>query len=410
MRGIPRILLRKITEELVRAIVCGGGIAGLTASWWLGNWGWDVLLVERSRTVREAGYMIDFFGSGYDVAERMGLLPRLRSLNYPMGRVLTVDGHGKPGARLDYDLFSDVLHGRLLDLMRGDLERVLSEALPAPVEARYGTSIDAIEQTPDTVAVTLADGTIERADVLIGADGIHSRVRSLVFGDETQFLKYLGYHTAAYLFEDDAVAAKLEHGVQLVAEPGRHAGLYPIRGGKIAAFFVYRSDRSSIASHACVELHRVYAGVGGLLPRALEHCRVAKDVYIDVVAQITMPRWTDGRVALIGDACCAVSLVAGQGASIAMGSAYVLATSLGSSASVEEALVRYERQVRPVVERKQASGRRTAEWVFPTKPFPLAIRNLVFRLGQLPGLRFLLRPLFAVGKESLANVAIQKMR
>jgi 2-polyprenyl-6-methoxyphenol hydroxylase-like FAD-dependent oxidoreductase len=389
----------------VRAIVCGGGIAGLTASWWLGTWGWDVLLVERSPALREAGYMIDFFGSGYDVAERMGLLPRLRRLHYPMGRVLTVDGGGNPGARLDYDLFSDVLHGRLLDLMRGDLERVLSEALPARVEARYGATIDAIEQTADTVVVTLADGTTERADVLIGADGIHSRIRSLVFGDETQFLKYLGYHTAAYVFEDDEVAAKLEGGVQLVAEPGRHAGLYRIRGGKIAAFFVYRSDRPSIASHACVELHRVYAGVGGLLPQSLEHCRVAKDVYIDVVAQITMPKWTDGRVALIGDACCAVSLVAGQGASIAMGSAYVLAARLRSSASVEEALLRYERQVRPVVERKQAAGRRTAEWLFPTKPLPLAIRNLVLRLGQLPGLRFLLRPLFAVGKESLANVA-----
>jgi 2-polyprenyl-6-methoxyphenol hydroxylase-like FAD-dependent oxidoreductase len=122
-----------------------------------------------------------------------------------------------------------------------------------------------------------------------------------------------------------------------------------------------------------------------------------------------MPRWTDGRVALIGDACCAVSLVAGQGASIAMGSAFVLATSLRASASVAEALIRYERQVRPVVERKQAAGRRTAEWLFPTKPLPLALRNFAFRLGQLRGLRFLLRPLFAVGKESLADVAIQKL-
>jgi len=396
-------------EGLVRAIVCGGGIAGLTASWWLGTWGWDVLLVERSPTLREAGYMIDFFGSGYDVADRMGLLPRLRQVHYPMGRVLTVDVDGSPGARLDYDLFSDLLHGRLLDLMRGDLERVLSEALPDRVDTRFGTSIDAIEQAPEEVAVTLSDGTIERADVLIGADGIHSRVRSLVFGHETRFLKYLGYHTAAYLFEDDEVAAALKSGVQLVAATGRHAGLYPIRDGKIASFFVYSTDQPRVASTACEELHRIYGRVGGLLPRALEHCNDAKDVYIDVVAQITMPTWTDGRVALIGDACCAVSLVAGQGASIAMGSAYVLASSLRSAASVEDALVRYEKQVRPVVERKQAAGRRTAEWLFPTKPLPLALRNLVFRLGQLPGLRFVLRPVFAVGKESLADVAEAKI-
>jgi len=141
----------------------------------------------------------------------------------------------------------------------------------------------------------------------------------------------------------------------------------------------------------------------------LEHCKGAKDVYIDVVAQITMPKWTDGRVALIGDACCAVSLVAGQGASIAMGSAYVLASTLRSATSVEDALVRYERRVRPLVERKQGAGRRTAGWLFPTKPLPLALRNFVFRLGQLPGLRFVLRPVFAVGKESLADVAEAKI-
>jgi len=388
----------------MQAIVCGAGIAGLTASWWLGRDGWDVLVLERSAGLREAGYMIDFFGSGYDVAERMGLLQTLQRLAYPIGDVVTVNAAGARVTSTSYALFAELLGGRLLDLMRGDLERTLYDALPGTVAMRHGTSIDAIEAQPDGVTVTLTDGTTERADLLIGADGIHSRVRALVFGDERRYLDYLGYHTAAYVFEDADCSAALGGGVQLIASPRRHAGLYPIRDGKVAAFFVYDDSEPRIGSNACLELRQAYAGVGGLLPRTLAHCGSGGDIYADVVAQVAMPAWTSGRVALVGDACCAVSLVAGQGASIAMGSAYVLARALRSRSSIHDALAAYERTVRPVVERKQASGRRTADWLFPRSRWRLAARNAVVSLSRLRGLERLLRPVFAAGQESLVAV------
>jgi 2-polyprenyl-6-methoxyphenol hydroxylase-like FAD-dependent oxidoreductase len=387
----------------MRAVVCGAGIAGLTLGWWLGQEGWDVLLVERAKGLREAGYMIDFFGSGYDVADLMGLVPRLREVGYRMGEVVTVDGRGRRLVSVNYDVFAGLLGGRLLDLLRGDLERTLFEVRPKRVEPRYGTTITDIRQTPRRVDVTLSDGRTESADILIGADGIHSHVRKLVFGEEERFLKYLGYHTAAFVLEDPVCTEVLHGGTQLIAVPGRHAGLYPIRGGKVATFFVHREVEARLSEAPCVELRRVYGEFGGIVPTVLEHCDKATDVYADIVAQIEMPTWTNGRVTLIGDACSAVSLVAGQGASIAMGSAYVLARSLCVHHTIEEALGRYEARVKPVVRRKQMSGRRTAEWLFPTTQWRLAVRNLAVGLGTMPGMRWLLRPVFAAGKESLVH-------
>jgi 2-polyprenyl-6-methoxyphenol hydroxylase-like FAD-dependent oxidoreductase len=387
----------------MRAIICGAGVAGLSLAWWLDRAGWEVVLIERAPELRDDGYMIDFFGAGYDVAERMGLLPELRQIHYPIPEIVYVDEQGRRGASLDYELFCRLQNGRLLNFMRGDLARVLFANLSESVTIRFGRTIDAVEEQQDAVEVQLDDGRRERADMLVGADGTHSRVRKLVFGEEQLFLRYLEYHTAAYTFTDQALRRELQGSFQNISAPDREAGFYPIRGEKVAAFFVHRSANQALPSSPYKALSAIYGDLGWLVPAALRHCENSAQIYYDQVAQIVMPRWSQGRVTLLGDACQAVSLLAGQGASLAMAGAYILARALQSSVSIEEGLARYEAYLKPIVERTQQAGRRTATWIVPPTKRKIAIRNTVLRIASFPGLAWLLRPALTSGTASLGE-------
>ncbi len=389
----------------MRAVICGAGIAGLSLAWWLDRDGWDVLIVEQASGPRDEGYMIDFLGSGYDVVDLMGLLPRLKEIHYPIPEITYVDQNGRHVAGLNYELFSRLQNGRLLNFMRGDLERVLFEALPESVEIHFDLTIDEVKPGEEHVEVLLTDGEREKADLLVGTDGIHSRVRELVFGDEHRFLRYLGFHTAAYVFEDRELRRELEGDFRMLSVPGRQVGLYPIRGGKVASFFVHRTADKALPYSYCEELEKVYGDLGWIVPDALRHCRDHSEIYYDQVAQIEMPYWSRGRVTLVGDACQAVSLLAGEGASMAMGGAYLLARELRANRPVEKSLAEYEARLRPMIKRKQATGRRTADWIVPPSQRWITARNLILRLAGLPGLSWLLRPVLTSGTESVVERA-----
>jgi 2-polyprenyl-6-methoxyphenol hydroxylase-like FAD-dependent oxidoreductase len=387
----------------MKAIICGAGIAGLSLAWWLDRDGWDTLLVERAPSLRDEGYMIDFLGSGYDVAELMGLIPRLEGIHYPIPEIAFVDRNGRRVAGLDYELFHRLQSGRLLNFMRGDLERVLFEELPESVEVRFNLTIDEVKPEEGQVEVLLSDGERERADLLVGADGIHSRVRKLVFGEEHRFLRPLGLHTAAYVFEDKDLRRDLAGDFRMLSVPGRQVGLYPIREEKIASFFVHRTQARELPPSYCEELERVYGDLGWLVPDALRHCGDNSGVYYDQVSQIEMPRWSRGRVTLVGDACQTVSLLAGQGASMAMGGAYLLARELRDNGPVQKCLAAYEGRLKPLIRRKQAAGRRTVDWLVPPNHRRIAARNAALRLAGLPGLSWLLRPVLRSGTESVVE-------
>lgn len=238
----------------MRVIICGAGIAGLSLAWWLDRDGWDVLIVERAPGLRDEGYMIDFLGSGYDVAELMDLIPRLKEIHYPIPEIMYVDQKGRRVASLDYQLFARLQNGRLLDFMHGDLERVLFEELPESVEVRFDLTIDEVKYSAKHVEVLLTDGERERADLLVGADGILSRVRELILGAEQPFFRYLGFHTAAYVFEDRELRRELEGDFRMLSVPYREVGLYPSRGGKVASFFVHRTPDKALPPSYCEEL------------------------------------------------------------------------------------------------------------------------------------------------------------
>src|ERR1051325_3410733 len=201
--------IQKGNGYTVRVVIVGAGIAGLTLAQRMQHHGWEVCLIERAPGPRTQGHMLDFMGTGYDAAEAMGVLPRLQRLAYPVDQVAYVDRNGRRRARIDYRPFARILKGRLLDIMRPDLESALREQLTGRVDLRFGRSVSAVDNSRTGVQITLTDGTRLDADLLIGADGIHSTVRELVFGEEQQFFRYLGFHTAAYVFEDPEIHRRL---------------------------------------------------------------------------------------------------------------------------------------------------------------------------------------------------------
>jgi 2-polyprenyl-6-methoxyphenol hydroxylase-like FAD-dependent oxidoreductase len=367
----------------MRALVCGAGIAGLTVAGELGRTGWDVTVVESSPARREQGYMIDFLGPGFEAAGAMGLLPRLRELAYPIDRVSFVDEAGR-ARHLRYDQVARDQGGRLLSLMRPDLELALLERLPPHVEVRFGTTVATIDNGPDGVTATCTDGTTGSADVLVGADGIHSTVRGQVFGPEERFVRQLGFHTCAFLFGAAELHERLGATFYLTDTVDRVAGLYAVRGGRVAMFGAHRVDDAALPADPRAAVVRAYAGLGHLVEEALVHCPEGPDLYYDQVAQVELAPWSAGRVVLAGDACQAVSLLAGQGASLAVAGGRLLAHELSTAPSVPEAFARYERRWTPVVADRQAAGRRAAGSFLPRSRRALLLRRAGLRLMQVP--------------------------
>lgn len=347
--------------------------------------------------------MIDFFGSGFEVAKRMKLEPRLRAARYPVNELAWINRSGKTVASVDVSQISVLLDGEYVNVMRGDLESVLFDALPSSVSASFGTTVKTFTNAVDGVLVALSNGQVERADLLIGADGTHSTIRKMQFGNEDRFFRYLGYHTAAFIFENPELARSLGDEFKLLCVPGRNVGFYPLRGGRIASFFVHCARDMTLPKDRVAELRRVYTDLGWLVTIALDAAERLPGIYYDQVGQIEMPHWTKDRVALIGDASMAVSLLAGQGASMGMASAYVLAEELRQQPTVEKALERYEQRLKAPIERKQREGRQTANWVVPPTLFHIVLRNTLMSLARLPGGGQILAKMFLSSAKSVIN-------
>ncbi|MEV6267934.1 FAD-dependent monooxygenase [Kribbella sp. NPDC051936] len=390
----------------MHAIICGAGIAGLALANRMSALGQDVTVLERSPGPRPQGYMIDFFGPGYDAMAAMGLLPALQEVAYHVEEAVLVDAHGRKQAGINILQFAE---GDVLSVMRPDLEQVLREHLPSAVDLRYSATVAGVTPRPDGVGVELADGSTLDGDVLIGADGIHSAVRRLVFGAESSYLRFLGFHTAAYTFDAPEIHDEVGGRFCLTDTMDSQFGFYALRDGRVASFAVHRTEDPAVPADARAAIRSTYADLGWVVPRALASCPGDEQIYYDQVAQIVLPRWSSGRVVLAGDACGAVSLLAGQGASLGIAGAFVLAEKLVRSASIEAGTAEYERVWRPVVEEKQKVARSAARWFLPGSRTELIARRVLLKVLRLPGLRSLL-PAALAGKPTTLIRDLQPTR
>lgn len=365
----------------MRAMIVGAGVAGLATAWWLQRIGWDVQLVERAPEFRAGGYMIDFFGPGHEVAARMGLLPELERHRARISSVTAVDERGRRRSELGESTYAAVAGG-MISLLRGDLAGVLRDGANSPI--RFGLTVEAIERTAQGVRVLLTNGTTEEVDLLVGADGAHSRVRELAFGPEDQFVRHLGYHVAAFSGQDAGLSRRIGERYQMLTMPNRMVGCYAVGEGGFATFFLYRDENWHLPDDPASVLRARFGDLGWVVPELLR--ALGGDIYFDQAAQVEMTSWHSDRVVLVGDACGAVSLFAGHGASLAMTGAYVLAEELAEG-DVDAALVRYQERMRPPVTRTQEFGRRFTEWMAPSTRWRITLRDWMFRLAGLPFIR-----------------------
>jgi 2-polyprenyl-6-methoxyphenol hydroxylase-like FAD-dependent oxidoreductase len=318
----------------------------------------------------------------------MGLIPRIRELGYQVREVRFVDRQGRKSGGFSVDVFGRVTHGRFTSLRRSDLAATIYRAIEGKVETVFGDSVAGIEDAGERVRVSFDHGAPREVDLVIGADGLHSRVRQLAFGPEERFEVSLGYHVAA--FEVDGYRPRDELVYVSHSVPGRQISRFSLRENKTLFLFVFRDEYSTAGSASSDPerksvLASVFADVGWECPRILAAMEHASGVYFDRVSQIRMDRWTTGRTALIGDAAACVSLLAGEGTGLAMAEAYVLAGELHACGGDHvAALAGYQERMMPFLERKQESAAKFAYSFAPKSAFGIAFRNLVTRLLRVP--------------------------
>ncbi|GAA1425449.1 FAD-dependent monooxygenase [Agrococcus citreus] len=363
----------------MQAIVSGAGVAGLALAGRLALDGWTVDVVERARAPRASGYLIDFFGLGFEAAERLGLLPALRAHAERYDELRAVDATGRVRGRLPISLVEQAVSGRYLTILRPRIVEALQSSLPESVTMRWGVQVETAYDDGSRVQVLLSDGERLEADVLVGADGVGSRVRHLFWGHHRQFVRPLSDLLAvAWTGEDAELAADLGASVAMQVELDRQLVVAPLRDGGVTGFAVLRGVPPAQARAAI-------AAMGSLGRRAV---RGIREPYVDHVAQTIVEPWVRGRVVLLGDACGAVSLVAGQGASLAIAGAEKLAEELAWArhpSDVTAGLAAYQRDWRPIVEREQARGRRAASAFAPHSRVELEASRALWKAAAIPG-------------------------
>ena len=372
----------------MKIAINGAGIAGSALAYWLRKSGHEVLLIEEAPHIRDGGYIIDFWGVGYDIAEKMGLLPRIRELGCQAKEVRFVDQAGRKSGGFSVDVFGRMTNGRFTSLRRSDLAATIYRALDGNVETIFGDSVAGITDDGHGVRVSFDHAAPREVDLVIGADGLHSRVRQLAFGPEAAFEVSLGYHVAAFEVEGYRPRGELvyvSHGI-----PGRQVSRFSMRDDKTLFLFVFRdeylnAERPSSEQERKSVLASAFAEVGWECPRILAAMANASGIYFDRVSQIRMDRWSTGRTALVGDAAACVSLLAGEGTGLALAEAYVLAGELrGCGGDHVAAYAGYQERMMPFLKRKQESAAKFASSFCPKSALGITFRNVVTVLLRLP--------------------------
>ncbi|SHI48438.1 2-polyprenyl-6-methoxyphenol hydroxylase [Tessaracoccus bendigoensis DSM 12906] len=369
----------------MRVLIVGAGIAGPTLAYWLQRLGHGVTLVESAPEPRRGGYLVDFWGAGFDVAERMGIVPRLMDEGYRIHEVREVASSGKRITHFDPSKLTGLSDGRFVSIARADLALAIYDAMGQGVETILGNTVCALDDDGERVRVEFSNSRSREFDLVVGADGLHSRVRALTFGPEKDFERDLGIAVATF----DLVGYRPRE--ELVAVTHTRVGAQVLRvpmHDDATMFCLMFRHRGELPDDRRVQhaLLRARLGhIGWEVPAILGALPRARSFYIDRASQIRMPSWSRGRIVLIGDAAACPSLLAGQGAALAMIEAYVLACELRRTGGDHRAaFAGYERQLAGLVRKEQDAAVGLGGAFAPRNLTQLLLRKAAIGLMSFP--------------------------
>ncbi|MFN3434558.1 MAG: tryptophan-rich sensory protein [Sphingomonas sp.] len=385
-----------------RILITGASVAGNTAAWWLGRAGLDVTVVERAPGFRDGGQNIDVRGVGREVLRRMGLEEAALDRGTGEEGTAWVDEDGTVAAEfLTDDTGADGPTAEM-EILRGDLARLLYEPAREHATYRFGDSIAGIEQDDEGATVSFAGGTAERYDLVIVAEGVGSRTRELVFPGENapRWMDLtIAYCTIPRQADDDRLWRWYN------APGGRSVSLRPDRHGTARAMLSIQQppggEQDWDSDRQKAWLRERFAGAGWQSDRVLAGMAATDDFYFDVLRQVRMPRWSKGRVVLTGDAAWCATPIAGYGTTLAVTGAYVLAQELIRSPDVRVALAAYEQAMRPMVEDAQGVPKLAPRLANPHSRLGIRLLHTVLHAASRPAVRAVAGKLFGGGSKDV---------
>jgi 2-polyprenyl-6-methoxyphenol hydroxylase-like FAD-dependent oxidoreductase len=366
----------------MRIAISGAGVAGAALAHWLQRTGHRPTLIEQAPAFRTGGYMIDFWGIGYRVTRKMGIESAIRVAGYDVESVRSLGPDGATRAELRVDVFRRMVGNDYTSLPRGDLAAAIYRTVEGDVPTVFDDSITGIDQRPDGVRVAFEKNPADDFDLVIGADGLHSNVRRLMFGPEDRFEHYLGCKVAACVV--DGYGGGSSDTYLTYSVPGRQIGQFTLRGNRTMFLFVFRDQHDNRGLTPKEQLHNQFDDAGWESRQILAAVDDVDDLYFDVVSQIKMDRWSEDRVLLIGDAAGCISLLGGEGTGLAITEAYALAGELARAGDDHRrAFDSYESLLRPFIEGKQAGAERMLGFFATRTRFGLWFRDVALRAMYL---------------------------
>jgi 2-polyprenyl-6-methoxyphenol hydroxylase-like FAD-dependent oxidoreductase len=341
-------------------LISGAGVAGPVVAYWLRRYGFNPTVVEHAPTIRTAGpHAVDLWGAAVGIVERMGILSEVEAAR-TRNEIGVQIRPGRPAIELPVGELSTSFSDQGVEIPRFELTQLLYRAGSEEVEYIFGDSVAALQEDASGVRVTFEHAPPRRFDLVIGADGLHSNVRRLVFGPEVRFREYLGGYIAGYAIPN---FLGLQGRILSYVDVGRVVVMYPVRqSGDARAIFMFRRSAEFEYDYHDAEqqkrlLREVYADSGWEVPRLLSYLQDSSAFYFDSISRIRMEAWSRGRVALVGDAGYAPGAGVGGGTSLAVVAAYALAGELAVAGGDHTAGFRnYERAIRDAVVRSRAIG------------------------------------------------------
>ncbi|HEX4725351.1 MAG TPA: FAD-dependent monooxygenase [Pseudonocardiaceae bacterium] len=365
-------------------LISGASIAGPALAYWLYQRGFAPTVVERAPAPRPGGQTVDLRGAGRTVVDRMGLMSRVREVSVEQRGFAIVDANGRIKAEVPEDAFGGEGIISEIEILRGDLGQIFYEASLPTTEYLFDDTITGIQQADDGVLVTFEKAAPRKFAFVFGADGLHSAVRRLAFGPESDYVHPLNCYTAWFTSKADVdlggwyLMYNAPGGLVVSERPGRLPGEH--KAGLSFRSQPIEYDRRDVAAQKRMLAER-FAGVGWRAPRLLAAMYEASDFGFDSMGQVKMDSWSRGRVALLGDAACCPSPLTGLGTSLALVGAYVLAGELAAArGDCRHAFARYEEIMRPYVTTGQQLPPGGIGGYAPDSAFAIRSRTLSMRM------------------------------